>query len=418
MIPIAVLAVSFFAWERLAPARPLPRVPGWAPRVVLANVSQFAAVLAVGPLCERAVAPLFPLDGLPAPAAGLLVYLLSTLLWYAWHRARHGSRALWLGFHQLHHSPSRIEVAMAFYKHPLEQIANALLSGAIAGPLFGLSPGAALVYATLSAAAEFVYHSNVRTPRWLGYFVQRPEMHRVHHARGQHTCNYSDLPLWDLLFGTFYNPEGMEGDCGFEPAQEIRVGAMLGFQDVVARTRTTWRQVALAGLTLLGVSAVGGTVLTPLMPRVGPALAALGKVSLVSPFPRVFSAMPAPEASGSGPMFAAGAPAEEPWAYTRTATVTFVDGSTRVLPFDDTMLDDPVGPYMLRNAYGAAVAYGPWMPEETADAVLRHVVCVDPTFRPALAGGDPTRRVARVALRAEPGAGLMGPVRTLEVECS
>ena len=38
--------------------------------------------------------------------------------------------------------------------------------------------------------------ANVRTPQWLGYLVQRPESHSVHHQRGVHAYNYSDLPLF------------------------------------------------------------------------------------------------------------------------------------------------------------------------------------------------------------------------------
>jgi sterol desaturase/sphingolipid hydroxylase (fatty acid hydroxylase superfamily) len=414
MFPIAALAAGFLAWERLAPARPLPRVPGWALRVALTNAMQLAAVLAVGPLCARVVSPLVPLDGLPDVVAGLGVYLLSTFVWYVWHRARHESRALWLGLHQLHHSPSRIEVAMAFYKHPLEQVANALLSGAIAGPLFGLSPAAAVAYAALSAAAEFVYHSNVRTPRWLGYIVQRPEMHRVHHARGRHASNYSDLPLWDMLFGTFDNPATMDTACGFEPAQEARLGAMLLFQDVVARRATRPRQLALAGLLGVGLASVGGTLLTPLAPRAGPALAGLGKLTLASPFPKVFSAM---DAAPGDPLPAAGTPTgrPEPWAYDRVVTVTLADGTTRTFPFDAAVAAHPVGPYKLRNAYGAAVAYGPWLPDGTVAAVLHHAVCVDPTFRPALGLDAPP---IRASIDARPAPGLPGPARHVEVACA
>lgn len=411
MFPIAAIAAGFLTWERLAPARALPEVPGWTLRLVLTNLLQLACVLAVGPLCAKVAAPLLPLDGWSPVVAGGVVYLLSTFVWYVWHRARHESRALWLGLHQLHHSPSRIEVGMAFYKHPLEQLANALLSGAIAGPLFGLSPHAALVYAVLSATAEFVYHANVRTPRWLGWFVQRPEMHRVHHARGQHTCNYSDLPLWDMLFGTYANPERMDEDCGFEPHQESRFAAMMVFQDVVARPRTTPRQLALAGLIVVGLASVGGTLVTPLAPRAGPVIAGLGKLTLASPFPKVFCGMdPAP----GDPARAVQGGRTEPWAYQRTVTITLQDGSERQLPFDAAIAAHPVGPYMLRNAYGAAVAYGPWMPDATVQAVLHHAVCVDPTFRPALGLDAPPRRIR---IDAVPGEGLPGPARHLEVTC-
>ena len=75
-------------------------------------------------------------------------------------------------------------------------------------------------------------HANIRTPKWLGYIIQRPESHGVHHARGVHRYNYSDLPLWDIVFGTFRNPDAFEGECGLTPGASARLGAMLLGQDV------------------------------------------------------------------------------------------------------------------------------------------------------------------------------------------
>ena len=34
---------------------------------------------------------------------------------------------------------------------------------------------------------------DIRTPRWVGYIVQRPEAHGIHHANGVHAYNYSDF---------------------------------------------------------------------------------------------------------------------------------------------------------------------------------------------------------------------------------
>ena len=67
----------------------------------------------------------------------------------------------------------------------------------------------------------------MRTPHWLGYLIQRPESHCVHHQRGRHRNNYSDLPLWDMLFGTFENPRAQPGPCGFAQEAEQQLGPML-----------------------------------------------------------------------------------------------------------------------------------------------------------------------------------------------
>jgi len=44
-----------------------------------------------------------------------------------------------------------------------------------------LTPEAGAVRAHCAALGEFLYHTNCRTPHWLGYVLQRPEMHRIHH---------------------------------------------------------------------------------------------------------------------------------------------------------------------------------------------------------------------------------------------
>ena len=39
--------------------------------------------------------------------------------------------------------------------------------------------------------------------------------HCVHHQEGLHHYNYADLPVWDMLFGTFHNPRDWHERCGF-----------------------------------------------------------------------------------------------------------------------------------------------------------------------------------------------------------
>ena len=69
-----------------------------------------------------------------------------------------------------------------------------------------LSPAAGGIYTLCTALGEFFYHTNVRTPQWIGYIFQRPEMHRIHHEYQKHAHNYGDIVWWDMLFGTYRNP--------------------------------------------------------------------------------------------------------------------------------------------------------------------------------------------------------------------
>ena len=98
-------------------------------------------------------------------------------------------------------------------------------------PAAGAVGGAFLVF---NAAFQ---HANIRTPRWLGYVIQRPESHSVHHGRGYHRNNYSDLPLWDIVFGTFENPADPVAACGFWDGASNRLGDLLLGRNVTRRPR-------------------------------------------------------------------------------------------------------------------------------------------------------------------------------------
>jgi sterol desaturase/sphingolipid hydroxylase (fatty acid hydroxylase superfamily) len=163
---------------------------------------------------------------------GLITYFILTFVYYWWHRWRHDINFLWLTMHQVHHSPQRIETITSFFKHPLEIVANSLITGAVTYVLLGMPVEAAAWSMVFQAWGEFFYHMNIKTPRWVGYFFQRPEMHRIHHERGKHYSNFSDLPIWDMMFGTYKNPDTYQGLCGFKPEREARLGAMLAFQNV------------------------------------------------------------------------------------------------------------------------------------------------------------------------------------------
>jgi Fatty acid hydroxylase superfamily len=95
--------------------------------------------------------------------------------------ARHHSNLLWRVCHQIHHSPAHIEVVTAFYKHPLEIAADALLISVVLYLFLGASVEGVVWYNVFAAFGEYFYHSNIRASRWIGFFLQRPEHHSIHH---------------------------------------------------------------------------------------------------------------------------------------------------------------------------------------------------------------------------------------------
>jgi len=218
---VATIAAGCFVLERCTPGWKLPRVSTWPLRVILINIVQLGVVLLAGVTWERwlSARSLFDLAHHMTPlAGGVLAYFISTFVFYWWHRWRHEVEVLWRLFHQTHHSPQRIEVITSFYKHPIEMMVNSMLGSALVYTLLGLSLESGAIYTACCALGEFFYHTNVRTPRWIGYFFQRPEMHRIHHQHGRHRNNYGDITWWDMLFGTFENPREFRSTCGFDDA--------------------------------------------------------------------------------------------------------------------------------------------------------------------------------------------------------
>lgn len=198
------------------------------------NAVNLVAVVAAGFLFPRWIAghSLFNLADRIDPVSGsLLTFAVASFVAYWWHRAIHRSNRLWRWLHQLHHSPTRIEALTAFYVHPFDALAATLLNALVAYLVLGVdgvAAGLALIYVTLF---NLIAHADQKSPWWLGFIVQRPEMHRVHHQRGHHAGNYG-LPIWDLMFGTWRNPRSGEVECGFPDDKERLIGQMLMLKDV------------------------------------------------------------------------------------------------------------------------------------------------------------------------------------------
>ena len=236
MVPVTFLAMM--AVEARWPARAFPKRRLWR----LTGLGFFLAMgfIAAGlPLLlpEPWIAShrLLDLSSLPIVPAVIAGYLAMSLVSYGFHRACHNVHVLWRLFHQVHHSPERVDIAGAAYFHPLDMLAYAGIQLAVPLLLLGLSPQAAAITGFVATFYAFFQHWNVRTPRWLGYLIQRPESHCRHHEYGVHAWNYSDLPLWDIVFGTFHNPPSWQGRAGFDGDASRRLGAMLAFSDVNLR---------------------------------------------------------------------------------------------------------------------------------------------------------------------------------------
>jgi sterol desaturase/sphingolipid hydroxylase (fatty acid hydroxylase superfamily) len=222
-------AIVMLFIEHRYPGREFPAVKGWLPRAICVNAFQVAAIFAAGVGWNRWMLrhQILGANRLGTTLGALVGYLALTFVFYWWHLARHRSDFLWRWLHQIHHSAERLELLTAFYKRPAEILIDSVLSSLILYSILGLGPAAASLAVALSGVGELVYHWNIRTPQWFGYFFQRPESHLIHHQAELHDYNYSDLPLWDMLFGTFRNPTEWNARCGFGAGREQHIVKML-----------------------------------------------------------------------------------------------------------------------------------------------------------------------------------------------
>lgn len=230
----ALLFAVIFTREVIAPASGAACDKRWQYLSGALTAVNLGVVIAAGLVFERVIAShslLHLQDRIDPVSGGVLAFFASSFFAYWWHRATHASDTLWRLTHQLHHAPPRIEALTAFYLHPLDSFFAVLLNVGVAYAVLGVNGLSLAVALGLAAVFDLVAHADQRTPKWLGLFTQRPEMHRTHHQHGHHRQNYG-LPLWDMMFGTYVNPDESPAACGFSAERAERVREMLLFKDV------------------------------------------------------------------------------------------------------------------------------------------------------------------------------------------
>ena len=216
VVPVLfVLIVPFETWfprhRGQGVRRPLALLDvRWALMTTASSVAAIAVGVVIGVvslawLPGLALRPLVSmLPGWLTPLAGIALFDVAV---YWAHRWSHEVPLLWR-FHAIHHSTEQLDWISGFRAHPLD--------GAIVAPpaAFLLAAGFDGRFTGALALVQFLtglfLHANVRWRlRPLHRVVITPEFHHWHHSYEPeaHNSNYSVfLPLWDVLFGTYYMP--------------------------------------------------------------------------------------------------------------------------------------------------------------------------------------------------------------------
>jgi len=148
------------------------------------------------------------------------LYLLADFIGYWMHRAFHTGR-LW-PFHAVHHSSEELDWLGSVRVHPVNELVNNLVQ---VTPLIlvGFNPVVAVSVAPALTLYAIFLHANLN---WdfgpLRAVVATPVFHRWHHSKDPAAVdkNFAGLlPVWDLLFGTYYMPrDRMPDDFGITEA--------------------------------------------------------------------------------------------------------------------------------------------------------------------------------------------------------
>jgi len=176
----------------------------------IGNVSiDVALIVATAALLPRDTRGVWP-RAWPLPAQVVLFLFAADGLYYWKHRLLHHVGWLWR-IHALHHSAERLHTLKATRSHFLEAILRAFL---IVAPLaaLGAPPEVVVWYSASIVIIVPISHANIAmpVPAWLHRWVQTPDWHRLHHSTDPALtdCNFASLfPFWDLVFGTYRDPE-------------------------------------------------------------------------------------------------------------------------------------------------------------------------------------------------------------------
>jgi len=135
---------------------------------------------------------------------------LIELIRYWFHRISHENFFLWK-IHSAHHCPTRMYWGNSYRLNPIYHLIVSFLS-IFPFLIIGLDPMVLIIYNTmLGITANFQHANIILNHGWLSKVFSTSEIHKWHHSVDlrESMKNYGALlSIFDVIFGTFYNPKG------------------------------------------------------------------------------------------------------------------------------------------------------------------------------------------------------------------
>src|SRR3569833_365269 len=209
--------IFIISWERVSPYRkglPFFREGFWVDLVWYTIIQSYVLKIVIFdyilyPLQHHiGWQGLYFFKELPVTVQVLLFLATHDLYIYLFHRLQHASKILWRT-HEAHHSGKVVDFLAGSRSHALEIIINQTIEFA---PIIilGADPAVIPIKALLDAMFGMFIHANINVKLGrLKYILNSPELHLWHHANYREVfhANFSTkFAMWDLLFGTVYDP--------------------------------------------------------------------------------------------------------------------------------------------------------------------------------------------------------------------
>jgi sterol desaturase/sphingolipid hydroxylase (fatty acid hydroxylase superfamily) len=216
-----------------------------------------------------------PSDGPLQIAFSVMVYfVMFDFVGYWVHRLYHTS--LFWNLHRFHHSAPELNFITALRAHPAETFTRVLF---LITPLTFLkvSDSILLVFVFVNEFVNFCEHSELPWKwGWVGRWIfASPAVHQIHHSIDEEhrNKNFGECPLWDRVFGTWYNGDKQPSaygvavngvpDRGYDerPVRQFFSDLLAFYRDLISgalglfRATTSWtrassdRETALAATT-------------------------------------------------------------------------------------------------------------------------------------------------------------------------
>jgi len=209
----------------------------------------------------------------------LAYFLASHFVGYWVHRLYH-TKLFW-HLHRFHHSAPELNFLTFYRVHPAETFTRVLF---FVTPMTFMSVPDVVILITLVVDIFINYCEHSELPWTYGWFGRwlfvSPRAHQLHHSiDAEHAHkNFSNCPLWDRVFGTWYVGETMHSAYGIteasgapdyrydsQPVRQFMRDTLAFYRELVAsaassfRTTISWIRGSSAGDSALaaGVTVVG-----------------------------------------------------------------------------------------------------------------------------------------------------------------